>query len=54
MHYNKPGWVAVDVAAAISAETATLLAGNGNDLEESNLFASDKDLEDNETTIDNN
>ena len=38
----KPGGVAADVAAAISAETATLIAGNEDDLDESDPFASDE------------
>ena len=45
----KPGGAATDAAAAISARTATFIA---DDLDESNPFASDEDLEDNETAID--
>lgn len=48
----KPGGAATDAAAAISARTATFIAGNKDDLDESNPFASDEDLEDNETAID--
>ena len=35
-HCIKPGGAAVDAAAAILAETATLIAGNEDDLDESN------------------
>ena len=48
----KPRGAATDAAAAISARTATFIAGNKDDLDESNPFASDEDLEDNETVID--
>ena len=34
--------MAVDAAAAISAEIAVLIAGNEDDLDESNPFASEK------------
>ena len=44
----KPGGM-----AAISAETAMLLAGNEDDLDRSDFFASDEDLEDSKTVIDN-
>lgn len=44
----------VDAALATLAEAVMLNAGNKDDLSESNLFASDEDLEDDETVIDNN
>ena len=48
MQCIKPGGM-----AATSAEAATLLAGNEDDLDRSDSFASDEDLEDDETVIDN-
>ena len=48
VHFIKPGGM-----AAISAETAMLLAGNEDDLDRSDFFASDEDLEDSKTVIDN-
>ena len=55
MHCIKPGGLAADAAAAaISAETATLIAGNEEDLGKTDPFASDGDLEDDETVIDDN
>ena len=46
--------MATDAAAALSAEIATLLPGNEDGLDEHDFFASDEDLEDDETVIDNN
>ena len=40
--------------AAILAETAMLLGGNEDDLDGSDSFASDEDLEDDKTVIDIN
>ena len=54
VYCSKPGGVAADAAAAILAETATLLAGNEDNLDRSYSFASDQDLEDDETVIDDN
>ena len=48
VHCIKPGGM-----AAILAETAMLLAGNEDDLERSYSFASDEDLEDGKTVVDN-
>ena len=48
------GGVAVGATAAISAETAMLLAGNEDNLDRSDPFASDEDLEEDETVIDDN
>ena len=48
----KPGGVAADAAAVISAETATHLAGNKDDLDRSDSFASGEDLEDDKIVID--
>ena len=48
VHCIKPGEM-----AAISAETAMLLSGNEDDLDRSDSFASDEDLEDGKTVIDN-
>ena len=48
VHCIKPGGM-----AAISAETAMLLAGNEDNLDGSDSFASDEDLEDDKTVIDN-
>ena len=48
VHCIKPGGM-----AAILAETAMLLAGNEDDLDRSDSFASDEDLEDGKTVIDN-
>ena len=46
--------VVANAGAAISAETAILIAGNKDDLDESDFFASDEDLEDDKTVIDSN
>ena len=43
-----------DAAAAISAEAATLIAGNEDDLDGSDPFANEEDFEDDETVIDDN
>ena len=48
----KPGGLLADTAAAILAETAKLLAGNEDNLNKSNSFASDEDLENDKTAID--
>ena len=48
----KPGGLLADAAAAILAETAKLLAGNEDNLNESNSFASDEDLKNDKTAID--
>ena len=48
----KPGGLLADAAAAILAETAKLLAGNEDNLNKSNSFASDEDLENDKTAID--
>ena len=48
----KPGGVEADAAAVISAETAMLLAGNEDDLDKSDSFASGEDLEDDKTVMD--
>ena len=48
VHCIKPGGM-----AAISAETAMLLVSNEDDLDRSDFFASDEDLEDGKTVIDN-
>ena len=50
----KLGGVAADVAAAILAETAMLLAGNRDNLVMSDSFASDENLEDDKTIINDN
>ena len=52
MHCIKPGGVAADAAAEILAETAVLVAGTNEDLDDSDPFASDEELEDDETCID--
>ena len=52
MHCIKPGGVAADTAAEISAETAALVAGSNEDLDDSDPFASNEELEDDETCID--
>ena len=41
----------MDGAPMISAETAMLIANNIHDLDESDSFGSDKDLENDETVI---
>ena len=50
----KLGGVAADVAAAILAETAMLLAGNRDNLDRSDSFASDENLEEDKTIINDN
>ena len=52
VHCIKPGGVAADATAEISAETAALIAGSNKDLDDSDTFASDEELEDDETCID--
>ena len=52
IHCIKPGGVVADTAAAILAETATLIAGNEDNLDKLDPFASDEDFEDDETVID--
>ena len=52
VHCIKPGGVAADAAAEILAETGTLIAGSNKDLDDSDPFASDEELEDDETCID--
>ena len=52
VHCIKPGGVAADAAAEISVETAALVAGSNEDLDDSDPFASDEELEDDETCID--
>ena len=47
VHFIKPGGM-----AAISAEAAMLLVNNEDDLDRSDSFASDEDLEDGKTVID--
>ena len=47
----KPGGMAADAAAALSAETATLLHDVNDDVN-TDLFASDGKFEDNETIVD--
>ena len=47
VHCIKHGGVAADPAAVISAETATLIAGNEDGLDESDPFASDEIVVDN-------
>ena len=54
MQCSKLGGVAADAAAVISAGTATLIVGDEDDLDESDSFASDEDLDDDETVIDDN
>jgi len=51
VHCIKPGGVAMDGAPMILAETAMLIANNIHDLDESDSFGSDKDLENDETVI---
>ena len=50
----KPGGLVADAAAAILAETAKLIAGNDDNLNRSDSFASDEDLENDKTAIDDN
>ena len=52
MHCIKPGGVAADAAAEISAETAALVPGSNEDFDDSDPFASGEELEDDETCID--
>ena len=47
LHCIKRGGVAADAAAVISAETAMLIAGNKDGLDESGPFASDEIVVDN-------
>ena len=47
----KPGSMAADAAAAISAETATLLHYVNKDDMDTDPFASDKEFEDEETIV---
>ena len=51
VHCMKAGGVAMDAAAVIMA---MLIADNEDDLDKSDPFVSDEDLEDNETAIDDN
>ena len=51
VHCLKPGGVAADAAAGISAETATLIAGNADDSMD-DPFASDDETEEDETVVD--
>ena len=50
----KPGGVAANVAAVILAETAMLLAGNKDNLDRSDSSASDENLEDDKTVVNDN
>ena len=52
VYWITPGRLLADAAAAILAETAKLLAGNEDNLNKSNSFASDEDLENDKTAID--
>ena len=56
LHCIKPGGVAADAVAVISAETATLIPENEDDLNRwtLGLEPSDEDLEDDETVIEDN
>ena len=51
VHCIKPGGMAADAEAAISAETATLLRDVNDDVD-TDPFASDKEFEDDETIVD--
>ena len=48
----KPGRMAVDAPAVISAETATLLRDVNKDDVDTDPFASDEEFEDDETIVD--
>ena len=52
VHCSKPGSMAANAAAAILAETATLLLYVSKDDVDTNLSASDEELEDDETIVD--
>ena len=52
IHCIKPGGVAADATAEISAETAVLLQDVNEDDLDTDPFASDEEFEDNETVVD--
>ena len=52
VHCIKPGSMAADAAAVISAETATFLRNINKDDVDTDPFTSDKKFEDNETILD--
>lgn len=54
LHCIKPGGVAADAAATISAEKAMLIAGKETNFHGSYPYASDEQLVDNETVMNDN
>ena len=52
VHCIKPGSMSADAAAAISAETATLLCDVNKDDVDTDPFPSDEEFEDDETIVD--
>ena len=52
LHFIKPGSIAADAVAAISAETAPLLRDINKDNVDTDPFASDEEFEDDETIVD--
>ena len=51
IHFSKPGSIAADAAAAILAETFTLLHDVDKNDVDTDPFASDEEIEDDETIV---